>query len=325
MKMRKALLLAAVLLGATTVAGTGAAGAQDFPTRPIRIIVPMGPGGGTDLMARAVVAKIADSLGKSVVVENKSGGGGDIGAELVAKAKPDGHTLLMMSATLVVRAGMFNVPYDPIHDFTPVMQVTAAPYAIVVNASLPVKTIPEFIAYVKANPGKVNFGSQGNGSLVHLVGELMKATCGLDMVHVPYKGAGAAFTDLLANQVQLGILTVPSALPYTKSDKLRPLAVTSDQRLNALPELPTMLESGVPGFVVSQWQGLLAPKDTPKPIVDRLNREILTVLQQPETAKFLADQGAVRVGSSPEQFAAHMKAEFNRWGKLIRDIGLRRN
>jgi tripartite-type tricarboxylate transporter receptor subunit TctC len=319
--MKKILWLAAVAL-LFTVAGVSSA--QDYPTRPIRLIVPSGPGGGLDLIGRSIVARIGDGLGKPVVVENKPGGGGDIATDLVAKAKPDGYTLLMASATYVVRAGMFKVPYDPIGDFAPVMQISAAPYAIVVNASLPVKSIPELVAYAKANPGKINFGSQGNGSLVHLVGELIKANCGIDMVHVPYKGAGAAFTDLLANQIQLGILTLPSALPYTKSDKLRALAVTSRERAQAIPELPTMIEGGVKDFTVTQWHAVLAPKGTPRPIVERLNQEIRKVLQQPEVAKYLANEGAEIVGSSPEQFEAHIKAEYEKWGKLIKQIGLRK-
>lgn len=319
--MKKSVWLAAVVLLFTLA---GPSHAQDYPVRPLRLIVPMGPGGGTDLIARSIVARISDGLGKSVVVENKPGGGGDIGIELVAKAKPDGHTLLMASATYLVRAGMFKVPYDPIRDFAPVMLVAGAPYAFVVNASLPVRSMAELVTYAKAHPGKINFGSQGNGSLVHLVGELLKARCGIDMVHVPYKGAGAAFTDLLANQVQLGILTLPSALPYTKSDKLRPLAVTSERRAAALPDLPTMKEAGIDNFAVGQWQGVLAPKETPRPIVARLNAEIAKVLQQPDVARKLAEQGGEVVGSSPQQFESHIKAEYEEWRDLIRKIGLRR-
>ena len=318
MKRGKVLLLATVLLLAA-----GVSCAEDYPTKPIRIIVPSGTGGGLDLIARTVVSRISDGLGKAVVIENKAGGGGDIATETVAKAKPDGYTLLMASATYVVRACMYKVPYDPVRDFAPVTQVSAAPYAIVVNASLPAKSVSEFVAYAKANPGKINFGSQGNGSLVHLIGELIKANCGINMVHVPYKGAGAAFTDLLANQVQLGILTLPSALPYTKSEKLRALAVTGEKRAKAAPDLPTMMEAGIKNFSVTQWHGVLAPKDTPRPIVDRLNREILKVLQQGDAAKHLAEEGAEIVGSSPQQFEALIKAENEKWGKLIKQTGLR--
>ena len=318
MKRGKVLLLATVLLLAA-----GVSCAEDYPTKPIRIIVPSGTGGGLDLIARTVVSRISDGLGKAVVIENKAGGGGDIATETVAKAKPDGYTLLMASATYVVRACMYKVPYDPVRDFAPVTQVSAAPYAIVVNASLPAKSVSEFVAYAKANPGKINFGSQGNGSLVHLIGELIKANCGITLVHVPYKGAGAAFTDLLANQVQLGILTLPSALPYTKSEKLRALAVTGEKRAKAAPDLPTMAEAGIKNFVVTQWQGLLAPKDTPRPIVDRLNREVLKVLMQGDVAKNLAEEGAEIVGSSPQQFEALIKADYEKWVKLIKQAGIR--
>lgn len=318
--MRKSKVL---LLAAAALLFAGAAYAQDYPTKPIKIIVPSGTGGGLDLIARTIVSKISDRLGKTVVVENKPGGGGDIAAEVVAKAKPDGYTLLMASATYVVRANLYKVPYDPIRDFAPVTQISYAPYALVVHASMPVKSMAEFVAYVKANPDKINYGSQGNGSLVHLTGELIKANCGIHMVHVPYKGAAAAFTDLLANQIQLGILTLPSALPYTKSDKLRALAVTSEKRAKAAPDLPTMTESGIKNFVVTQWHGVLAPKETPRPIVERLNREILNVLQQDEAAKRLESEGAEVVGSSPQQFETHIKSEHEKWGKLIKQTGIR--
>jgi tripartite-type tricarboxylate transporter receptor subunit TctC len=192
-----------------------------------------------------------------------------------------------------------------------------------VHASLPVKSMAEFVAYAKSNPGKINYGSQGNGSMVHLTGELLKANCGINMVHVPYKGAGAAFTDLLANQIQLVILTLPSALPYTKSENLRALAVTSEKRAKALPDLPTTTESGIKNFVVTQWHGVLAPKETPQPIVERLNREIVKVLQQDEAAKRLEGEGAEVVGSSPQQFETHIKSEYEKWGKLIKQTGIR--
>ena len=318
MKKVKILLLAVAVLLAV-----GGAYGQDYPTRPIRVIVPSGPGGGLDLIARTIVSRISDSLGKAIVVENKPGGGGDVAAETVAKAKPDGYTLLMASATYVVRANLYKVPYDPIRDFAPVTQISSAPYALVVHASLPVKSMAEFVAYAKSNPGKINFGSQGNGSLVHLTGELLKANCGISMIHVPYKGAGAAFTDLLANQIQLGILTLPSALPYTKSEKLRALAVTSEKRVKAAPDLPTTTEAGIKNFVVTQWHGVLAPKETPQSIVERLNREIVKVLQQDDAAKRLEGEGAEVVGSSPQQFETHIKSEYEKWGKLIKQTGIR--
>jgi tripartite-type tricarboxylate transporter receptor subunit TctC len=318
MKKVKVLLLAAVVLLAA-----GAVYAQNYPTKPIRIIVPSGTGGGLDLIARSVLARMADSLGKAIVVENRAGGGGDVGVETVAHAAPDGHTLILVSATYVVRAGMYKVPYDPVSDFTSVSQVSAAPYLFVVNASLPVKSVAELVAYAKSNPGKLNFGSPGNGSLVHLTGELFKASSGIEMIHVPYKGSGAAFTDLLANQIQLGILTLPAALPYVKSDKVRTLAVSSSQRVKVLPELPTMIESGIKNFDVTQWHALLAPKGTPQPIVERLNREVLKVLKHTEVAKQLASEGAEVVGSSPQQLDAFIKSEYEKWGKVIKQAGIR--
>jgi tripartite-type tricarboxylate transporter receptor subunit TctC len=299
--------------------------AQAFPVKPLRLVIPSGPGGGLDLIGRSVVAQIGESMGQPVVVENRAGAGGDIATEFVARARADGYTLLMASATFVVRAHMYRVPYDPLRDFAGVAQVSTAPYAVVVHASLPVKSVRDLIAHARANPGKLNFGSQGEGSLVHLVGELIKTTAGIDMLHVPYKGAGAAFADLLANQVQLGILTLPSALPYMKSDRLRPLAVTSRERTQAAPDLPTMIESGVPDFSVTQWHAVLAPRGTPDPVIERLNKEILQVLRQSETSRSLAREGAEIVGGSPQALDGLIRTEHERWGKLIRNLGLRKD
>ncbi|MCE2947337.1 MAG: Bug family tripartite tricarboxylate transporter substrate binding protein [bacterium] len=310
-------------MGLAAMLPAAGVGAQQFPVKPLRLVVPSGPGGGLDLIGRSVVALIGDSMGQPVVVENRAGAGGDIATEFVARARADGYTLLMASATFVVRAHMYRVPYDPLRDFSGVAQVSTAPYAVVVHASLPVRSIRDLIAHAKGNPGKLNFGSQGEGSLVHLVGELIKSTARIDMVHVPYKGAGAAFADLLANQVQLGILTLPSALPYTKSDRLRALATTGRERAQAAPDIPTMIESGVPDFAVTQWHAVLAPRGTPVPVVERLNREILQVLRQSDTSKNLAREGAEIVGSSPQAVDALIRSEHDRWGRLVKSLGLR--
>jgi tripartite-type tricarboxylate transporter receptor subunit TctC len=317
-------LTVSAVLGMLAASGAVPVQAQPFPVKPLRLVIPSGPGGGLDLIGRSVVAQIGESVGQPIVVENRAGAGGDIATEFVARARADGYTLLMASATFVVRAHMYRVPYDPLRDFAGVAQVSTAPYAVVVHASLPVKSVRDLIAHARANPGKLNFGSQGEGSLVHLVGELIKATAGIDMLHVPYKGAGAAFADLLANQVQLGILTLPSALPYMKSDRLRPLAVTSRERAQAAPDLPTMIESGVPDFSVTQWHAVLAPRGTPDPVIERLNKEILQVLRQSETSRSLAREGAEIVGGSPQALDVLIRTEHERWGQLVRNLGLRK-
>lgn len=297
--------------------------AQAYPSRPIRLIVPQGPGGGLDYIARSVVARLTDILSQAIVVDNRPGAGGDIGIKTAADAIHDGYTLLMVSAVYLVRPSMYKVPYDPFRDFAAVSQVAAAPYLLVVHAPLPAKSVSELIAYAKSNPGKLNYASSGNGGLVHLTGELFKVSSGIDLVHVPYKSFSTVFADLISGQVQLTFPAIPSALPLVRSQRLRALAVTSAQRVKVMPELPTMIESGVTGFEVKQWHGLLAPAGTPRPIVERLSGGIVTVLQQPEVIARLTRDGAEAVGSSPQQFTAKIKTEYEKWARVIKEAGIR--
>jgi tripartite-type tricarboxylate transporter receptor subunit TctC len=297
--------------------------AQSYPSRPIRLIVPLAAGGGMDTVARGVALRLTDSLGQTVVVDNRGGGGGSIGAELVAAAAPDGYTLIMMSATSVIHPMMYKARYETLRDFAPVSQVTTQPYVIVVNSGVPVHSVKELIGYAKANPDKLNYASSGNGSLIHLATELFRITTGTRMVHIPYKGIGAAYPDLIAGNIQLILASIISAQPHVKAQRIRALAVTAGKRAGSLPELPTVAEAGVPGYAVTQWYALFAPAGTPKAVVDRLHRDIVKVLQLSEvTARMTAD-GAESVGSTPQQLAAHVKAERDKWAKVIKQTGIK--
>jgi tripartite-type tricarboxylate transporter receptor subunit TctC len=301
----------------------GAASAQTFPNKPIRMVVPFSAGGTTDILARAVGQKLSESLGQQVVVDNKPGAGGNIGAQEVARAAPDGYTLVMGTVgTHGINPSLYKkMPYDHIKDFAPVSLVASVPNLLVVHPSVPVNSVKELIAHAKANPGKLNFASSGNGTSIHLSGELFKTMTGLQMTHVPYKGSAPAVTDLLGGQVQLMFDNMPSALPHAKGGKLKPLAVTSAKRFPGTPEIPTIAEAGVPGYEATSWFGVLAPAGTPKEIVNKLSTEIAKALKTPEMKKRLEEQGAEAVGSTPEEFAAHIKSETAKWAKVVKESG----
>ncbi len=301
----------------------GTAGAQSYPTRPIRLIVPLAAGGAMDTVARGLGQKLGDSLGQTVVVDNRGGGGGSIGAELAMQAAPDGYTLIMMSATSVIHPLMYKARFDTTRDFAPVSQVTTQPYVIVVNPALPIRSVAELVAYAKSNPDKLNYASSSNGSLIHLTGELFKASTGTQMTHIPYKGIGAAYPDLIAGNIQLTFASIISAFPHIRSQRLRALAVTGATRAKASPELPTVAESGVPGFAVTQWYGVFGPGRTPRAIVDRLHPEIIKALQLPDLISRLTADGAETVGNSPQQLADHVRAEREKWAKVIKQTGIR--
>ena len=296
---------------------------EAYPNKPVRLIVPLAPGGGTDIVARGLALKLTENLGQTIVVDNRPGGGGSLGVELAGQAAADGYTLVMTSASAVIHPLMYRARFDLIRDFAPVSQITSQPYVIVVHPSLPVKSVSELTAFAKSNPGKLNYASAGNGSLTHLTGELLKATTAIEMIHIPYKGAGTYFPDLFAGTVHLAFGSIISVQPHIRNKRLRPVAVTSAQRAKLVPEVPTVAESGVQGFAVTQWFGVFAPARTPRPVVERLNREIVKVLQQPEVAARLAADGAEAVGGSPQQFAAHVKAERDKWAKVIKETGIR--
>ena len=286
--------------GLLAPAGFSTAVAQNYPDRPVRMIVPFAPGGGTDIVSRLVAQRLADSIKQSVVVDNRAGGAGNIGAELVARANPDGYTLLVGSATiLAVNPVIFKVAYNPSRDFAPITLLGSQPHLMVVHPSLPANSVREFVNLAKEKSLKLNYGSSGTGGPAHLGGELFKIVAGVDMLHIPYKGTGPAVIDLVGGQLQVGLLSLASSMPHVKSGRLKALAVTSPKRAIVAPELPTIAESGYPGFEVRSWYGLLAPAGTPKTIIDKLSSQIAAVLRQPEVIAKLASDGAEPGGDTP--------------------------
>jgi tripartite-type tricarboxylate transporter receptor subunit TctC len=297
--------------------------AQSYPTKPIRLIVPLSAGGGMDTTARGMSAPLSERLKQIVVVDNRPGAGGALGAELAAHADPDGYTLLMVSASFVVHPLLYRARYDALRDFTPVTQASRQPYVLIVHPSVPATSVRELTAYAKANPGKLNYASAGNGSLIHLTTELFKVATGIDIVHVPYKGMGATYTDMLAGRIQTAFPSIISVLPHVKAGRLRALGVTSRTRAPALPDTPTLQEAGVAGFEVTQWYGVVAPAKTPRSVVDKLHQEIAVVLQRPEVVQRMASDGSESVGSTSAEFAAHIKSEIRKWGDVIRQTKIR--
>ena len=317
----RALALAAAALA--LAAAPLAAAQTPYPGKPVRLVVPFPAGGTTDILARAAAQKLSEAWGQQVIVDNRPGAGGNIGAELVAKAAPDGYTLLMGTVgTHAINASLYSkLPYDPVKDFAPVILVAGVPNVLVVNPSLPVNSVPELIAYAKANPGALNFASSGSGTSIHLSGELFKTLTGVQMTHVPYKGSAPALTDLMGGQVQLMFDNLPSSLGFIKAGKLRALAVTSSARAAALPDVPALAEAGVPGFEASSWFGILAPAGTPRDIILRINGEVAKWLASPEAREKLAGQGAIAAGGTPEDFARHINAEMAKWAKVVKESG----
>jgi tripartite-type tricarboxylate transporter receptor subunit TctC len=297
--------------------------AQTFPNRPVRILVPLSPGGGMDTVARGLAQKLGDSLGQTVAVDNRPGAGSAVALEILASSAPDGHTLMMSSLTPVIHPLLYGSRFDLARDFSAVSQVTAQGYVLTVHPSVPAKSVLEFVQYLKANPNKLNFSSSGIGSPIHMAGELFQLATGTKMIHVPYKGMGAAYTDMVGGRVQVGFPTVISSLPHVQAGRLRPLAVTTPKRVAAMPDMPTFAEAGVKGVVVVNWYGLIAPARTPKPILERLARETHTAMHSPGMIKRLAAEGSEPVGSSPDEFAAHVRAEIAQWSRVIKQAGIR--
>jgi tripartite-type tricarboxylate transporter receptor subunit TctC len=297
--------------------------AQSWPNKPIRLVVPFSAGGNTDIVARLFAQELSKTLGQPVVVENKPGASGNIGADAVAKSAPDGYTLVMGTVgTHAINASLYKkMPYDAIKDFAPVTLLASVPNVLVVPVSLPVKSVKELVAYGKANPGKLSFASSGVGTSIHLSGEMFRTTTGIDMTHIAYKGSAPAVTDLIAAQVQLMFDNLPTSLQYVKTDKLRALAVTTAKRIEALPDVPTMIESGFPGFETGSWFGVFAPAATPKDIIARLNTELLKIAQTPEMQQKLLQSGAEPVGKGSEEFTAYVRSETTKWAKVVKDSG----
>jgi tripartite-type tricarboxylate transporter receptor subunit TctC len=303
---------------------SGAVLAQAYPAHPVKILVPFAPGGPTDAMARILAQKLTENLGEPFVVENRAGAGGNIGMGIAAKAAPDGYSLIMVSSSFVVNPGLYSkVPYDAYKDFAPITLAAASPNLIVVNPSVPAKTIQELVALVKANPGKYSYAQPGVGTTPHLSGELFRLAFGLDIVSAPFSGAGPAITAVLAGHTPVAVTALPPAMAHVKAGALRALAVTGSKRSPELPDVPTMAEAGIVGQEAETMQGLLAPAGTPREIIDRLQREIAKIVAQPDTKEKLAAMGFDPVANTPEQFAAYINAEIIRWGKVVREANLK--
>ena len=310
-------LAAAALLGLAT-----AAFAQAWPNRPVRMVVPLSPGGFADVPARILSPRLSTALGQQVFVDNKPGAGGTIGADFVAKSRPDGYTLLFTGTPHVISAWLYkNLPYDSLKDFAPVSLVASGPYVVVVNPQLPVASVRELVAAAKAQPGRIDFASSGNGSAQHLVGALFSTMAGIDLNHVPYKGSGPAMQDLLSGQVKVSFAGIPNVMPHVKAGKLRALAVTTPQRSPDLPEVPTVAEAGVPGYEATLWLNLSAPAGTPPEIVQRVYAETAKVLQEPEVQQGFRAAGVEPSVLDPQALGAFIRAEHEKWGKVVRETG----
>jgi len=302
---------------------TTASHAQNFPTRPMRVLVPLAAGGGMDSVSRSLSASFADAFGQSVVVDNRPGAGSLVALGTLADAAPDGHTLMMISATTVIYPLLYKSPLDPVRDFAPVSQVTAQGYVLVVHPSLPAKSAQELVQYVKANPDKLTYASSGIGSPIHMTTELFQIATGTRMVHVPYKGMGAAYADLVGGRINLSFASIISGQQHIKAGRLRALGVSTAKRAPAMPETPTMAEAGIPGVVVVNWYGLIAPKAVPKPIINRIAAESAKAVKVPAMEKHLIADGSEGVGSSSADFTAHIRAESEQWKRVIKQGGIK--
>jgi tripartite-type tricarboxylate transporter receptor subunit TctC len=311
-------------LALAALAFAGGAQAQGYPSKPIKIVVPFAVGGIADTFGRSIAAKLSEAWGQPVVVENKGGAGGNIGADLVAKSAPDGYTLVMgnIGTHAINQYLMKSMPYDTMRDFIPIAHVLDADNLLVVHPSVPAKTVPELIAYAKSQPGKLSYASGGMGTTSHLAGELFKSTAGVDLVHVPYKGNSPAITDVLGGQAQMIFATMPTVIQHAKAGKLRPIATLGSERNRTTPDYPAMNES-IPGYQVSNWIGLFAPAGTPPEIVNRLNAEVQKIMRSPEIEKRLETEGAKFVPTTPQSFAAFQKAEADKWAEAIRKAGIK--
>jgi len=307
-------------LAATLIATTTAL-AQQYPSKPVRFVVPYAAGGATDLIARVIGERLSAHLGQPFVIDNRPGAATLLGAQLVAKAEPDGYTLLMAtSTTLAINASLYkNLPYDPVKDFAPISLAIQHPFVLLVDPKLPVHNVKELVALAKSKPGQLAYASGGSGSFPHLAMALFQAMTGIDVIHVPYKGSAPALTDLMGGQVAM--IFDNTALTYVKSGKIRALAVTTKDRLSVMPDVPTLQEAGVPGYELAAWQGVIAPAGTPRPVVDKLNANIVQLLREPETIARLTGDGGQIITSTPDQFASYIKSEIGRFAKIVKDSG----
>ena len=312
------------LAACLTFAALGGAYAQtNYPTKPIRLIVPFPPGGGTDILARLIGTKLTETVGWQIVIDNRGGAGGNIGLQSAAQAAPDGYTMVMgQTSNLAINPSLYSkLPYDPVRDFVPVSLVSASPVALVVSQKSPYKTLGDFVAAAKAKPGQLTFGSPGSGTVAHLTGELFQRTAGIKYVHIPYKGAAQALPDLLGGRIDLYAGSLETAMPHMKAGTIRALAITSLERASAAPDVPTVAESGYKGFEATTWFGILVAKGTPEPIVNRLTTEITKVLQLPDIKQRMAATGGLPVKTGPREFAALLKSDIQRWSRIVKESG----
>ena len=317
-------MLRIVVIAALALAASLARAADEYPARAVRVVVPFAPGGGTDVVGRILAQQLTQRLGQSFVIENRPAGSGIVGADLVAKAHGDGYTLLFAFSSLSSSAKLIShLPYDPTTDFAPVALATTSPLVMFLHPSVPATNLREFIAYAKANPGKLNYGSSGPGSSPHLATELLMSMAGIQMTHIPYKGIAPAITAQLANEVQMSLTPIAVGMPHARAGKLRALAAAGLKRSTAIPDVPTVDESGLPGFEVIGWWGMLAPAKTPRPVVLLLNREVRAALDVPEVKKSLVDQGMDPAGGSPEEFGALIKSDMDKWGDIGKRLGVK--
>jgi tripartite-type tricarboxylate transporter receptor subunit TctC len=319
----KLLALSAALLSVTTIHAAQPAPAGDYPSKPIRLIVPFAPGGGTDLTARAIAAKLTEAWGQTVVADNRAGANGTIAVDIATKSAPDGYTLTMISSSHSVNSSLYKLPYDLTRDLAPITQATSQPYALVVHPSVAAKSIKELVALAKARPDGMAYGSSGIGGLSHLSGALFCSLADIKLVHVPYKGGFPALTDVVGGQIQMLFSTLLQSEAQRKAGRVRALAVTTKKRSAGAPDLPTMQEAGVAGYEVAGWYGVLAPAKTPRPIIDKLNTEIVRILRSPDIQGKLAADGSEAVGNTPEQFGAHIKSEVAKWAKVVHEANIR--
>ena len=312
-------------VAAALAAACGLVQAQSWPSKPVRLIVPFPPGGGNDVIARAVAQKLGERLGQPVVVENRAGANGIVGLQAMMQAAPDGHTIAVGAAgPLAVNPSLYDkLPYDAVKDFAPITNMVNFPLLLVTHPSVAAKSTRELVALAKAQPGKLHYSSPGSGNSGHLAGELFNTMAGVKTVHVPYKGQGPALADLIAGQVQMLYSSIPSVLPHVRQGQLNAIAVGSAKRIPSLPDIPTIAESGVPGYEAYSWVGMVAPAATPRAVVARLNREIVEILKEKDVAEKLNGQGALPVGDTPEQFGNYIKAEIEKWGAVVRSSNIK--
>jgi len=316
------LRLSRMILAALLVCLAAGARAQAYPSRPVRVVIPLGTGGTTDVPGRIVTQRLSEALGQQFIVENRPGAGGTIGADFVAKSKPDGYTLLLTATPHVITANLYkNLQYNALTDFAPVIRVASGPYVLAVHPSLGVNSVRELIALARAQPGKIDYASSGNGSAQHLVGAMFAHMAGIQLTHVPYKGSSQAQQDLVAGMVKVGFPGTPIVIPHMKSGRLKALAVSTARRSPHLPDVPTIAEAGVPGYEALVWVGLLAPAGTPPDVIAKLNGEIAKLLRAPDVQQLLASSGVDPTPTTPEEFGAYLKSEFDKWGKVVRDSG----